>query len=98
MNVGIRKVVKLSKYANVGRMNVKFNIEPVEEVDCLSTWGHNEQPSEDVDVVQRITGACKVWEALKCLLSNRGMGLNEKKCLCAGVIIQQSCVEQRPGE
>ena len=37
MNVG------KGKCGNGGRMHVILNSEPIEEVDCLSSWGHKWQ-------------------------------------------------------
>ena len=50
------------------------------------------------DVVHRMNEECEAWEALKGVLSNRGLAINEKKYLDEGVIIyQQCCTEQRHG-
>ena len=38
----------------------------------------------------------EAWRPLKCVLSNRGLGLPEKKCLYEGVI-ELPCMGQRPG-
>ena len=48
MNVGKSKVMRCSRYGNGDRMHVILNGEPLEEVDCLSTWGHKWQLMEDV--------------------------------------------------
>ena len=37
VNVGKSKVMRCSRYVNMGRMQVGPNGEPLEEVDCLST-------------------------------------------------------------
>ena len=39
------------------------------------------------DVVQRINEGYRAWRALKSVLSNRGLGIQAKKCLCERVII-----------
>ena len=39
MNVGKNKVIRCSRYGNEGRMHVKLNGEPLEEVDCLKYLG-----------------------------------------------------------
>ena len=39
------------------------------------------------DVVHRMNEGYRAWEALKSVLSNRGLGINAKKCLCEGVIV-----------
>ena len=48
MYVGKSKVMRCSRYGNVDRMHVILNGEPLEEVDCFSTWGRKWQPMEDV--------------------------------------------------
>ena len=35
MNVGKSKVMRCSRYVNVGRMNVRLNCEALEKVDCF---------------------------------------------------------------
>ena len=35
----------------------------------------------DRDVVHRMNEGYRVWGALKCVLSNRGLGIKAKKCL-----------------
>ena len=41
MVMGVLEVWKwgCSRYGNMGRMHVVLNGEPLEEVDCFSTWG-----------------------------------------------------------
>ena len=36
-------------------------------------------------------------EALKSVLSNKGLGINANKCLYEGVIVPTHCTEQRYG-
>ena len=35
----------------------------------------------------------RAWGALKSVLSNRGLGIRAKKCLCEGVIVPTACTE-----
>ena len=39
------------------------------------------------DVVHRMNEGYRSWTALKCVLSNRGLGIKAKKCLYEGVIV-----------
>ena len=39
------------------------------------------------DVVHRMNEGYRAWEALKSVLSNRGLGKNSKKCIYDGVIV-----------
>ena len=39
MNVGKSKVMRCSRYANVGRMHMRLNDVPLEEVDCFKFLG-----------------------------------------------------------
>ena len=48
VNVGKSKVMRCSRYGNGERMHAILNVEPLEEVDCLSTWGRKWQLLEDV--------------------------------------------------
>ena len=38
---------------------------------------------------------CEAWGALKSVLSNRGLGINAKKCLYKGVIVPTGVVRSR---
>ena len=40
------------------------------------------------EVVHRMNEEYKAWGVLKSLLSNRGLGINAKKCRYEGVIVQ----------
>ena len=66
-----------------------LNSEPLEEVDCFKYLG----PQVAVDggckrdVVHRMNDWYRAWGALKCVLSNRGLGIKAKKCLYKGVIV-----------
>ena len=42
------------------------------------------------DVVHRMNEGYRAWEALKSVLSNRGLGIKAKKCLYEGVIVPTS--------
>ena len=48
MNLGKSKVTRCSRYVNGGRMYVRLNGKPLEEVDCLSMRGRKWQRMEDV--------------------------------------------------
>ena len=39
VNVGMSKVIRFSRYGNGGRMHVRLNREPLEEVDCFKYLG-----------------------------------------------------------
>ena len=49
------------------------------------------------DVVHRMNKGYTAWGALKNVLSNRGLGIKDKKCLYEGVIVPTVCMEQRHG-
>ena len=51
VNFGKSKVMRCSRHGNGDRMHVILNGEPLEEVNCLSTWGRKWQPMEDVKVM-----------------------------------------------
>ena len=52
VNVGKSKVVRCSRYGNGGGMHVILNGEPLEEVDCCSTWSRKWQLMEYVKGMQ----------------------------------------------
>ena len=88
-------------YGNGDRMHVILNSEPLEEVDCFKYLGSQVAADgvDERDVVHRINEGYRVWGALKSALSNRGLGIKAKKCLCEGVILlyKRRCTEQRHG-
>ena len=51
VNVGKSRVMRWSWYVNVGRMHVRQNGGPVEEVACLKYIGRKWQRMEDVNVM-----------------------------------------------
>ena len=66
-----------------------LNGEPLEEVDCFKYL--RSQVAADGgcerDVVHRMNDGYRAWEALKSVLSNRGLGIKAMKCLYEGVIV-----------
>ena len=81
MNIGKSKVMRCSRFGNRGQMHVILNDEPIEKVDCFkylalqvaADGGHEK------DVVHKMNERYRVWEALKSVLSNRGLGIKAKK-------------------
>ena len=89
MNVRKSKVMRCSRYGNVGRMHVILNGEPLEEVYCLKYLG-SQVATDGVcerDVVHWLNEGYRAWRALQCVLSNGGFGIKAKKCLYEGVIV-----------
>ena len=82
VNVGKSKVMRCSRYGNGDRMQVILNGKPLEEVDFFKNL--RSQVGADggcgSDVVHRMNEGYRSWEALKSVLSNRGLG-KTKKCL-----------------
>ena len=89
VNVGKSKVMRCSRYGNEGRMHAIRNCEPLEEVDYFKYLGSQVTADGgcERDVVHRINDGYRNWGALKSVLSNRGLGINTKKCLYEGVIV-----------
>ena len=56
MNVGNSKVMRCSRYVNGGRMHVRLNSDPLEEVDCFKYLGSQVAADGgcERDVVQRM--------------------------------------------
>ena len=63
--------------------------EPLEEVDSFKYLGSQVAADEgcERDVLHRMNDGNKACEALKSVLSNRGLGIKAKKCLYEGVIV-----------
>ena len=72
MNVGKCKVMRCSRYGNVGRMNVILNGEPLEEVYCFKYLGLQVATDGgcEGDVVHRMNEGYTAWGALKSVLSS----------------------------
>ena len=89
VNVGKSKVMRCSRYGIGDRMHVILNDEPLEEVDCFKYMGSQVAADGgcERDVVQRMNEGYIAWGALKCVLSNRVLGIKAKKCLYEGVIV-----------
>ena len=77
VNVGKSKVMRCSRYGNGDPMHVILNCEPLEEVDCYKYLGSQVAADEgcERDVVHRMNEGYRAWEALKSVLSNRGLGI-----------------------
>ena len=65
------------------------NGEPLEEVGCLKyLWSQVATDGGfEKDVVHRMNEGYSAWGAMKSMLSNRGLGIKDKKCLYEGVIV-----------
>ena len=89
VNVGKGEVMRCSRYGNGDRMHVILNGEPLEEVDCFKYLMSQVAPDGECDryVVHRMNEGYRAWGGLKSVLSNRGLGIKEKKFLYEGVIV-----------
>ena len=76
-------------YGNEDRMHVILNCEPLEEVDCFKYLGSHvaADGGYERDVVHRMNEGYRACGVLKCVPSNRGLGIKAKKCLYEGVIV-----------
>ena len=83
VNVGKSKVMRCSRYGNGDRMHVILNGEPLEEVDYFKYLGSHVAADGgcERDVIHRMNEGYRAWGALKSVLSSRGLGTKEKKCL-----------------
>ena len=66
-NIGKSKVMRCSKYGNMGRMHVLLNGEQLEEVDCFKYLGSQVAADGECerDVVHRMNEGHTGWNALK---------------------------------
>ena len=62
---------------NGDQMHVILNGEPLEEVDCFKYLGSQVAADGgcESNVVHRMNEGYRAWEALKSVLSNRGLGI-----------------------
>ena len=88
-NVGKSKVMRCSRYGNEDRMHVVLNGEPLEEVNCFKFLGSQVAADRgyERDLVHRMNEGYRAWGELKSVLSNRGLGIEAKKCLYEGIIV-----------
>ena len=70
-------------------MHVILNGEPLEEVDCFKYLSSELAADGGCkrDVIHRMNEGYRAWGALKTVLSNRGFGTKDNKCLYEGVIL-----------
>ena len=83
VDVGKSKVLRCSRWGNGDRIHVILNCEPLEEVVCFKYLGSQVAADGgcERDVVHRMNEGYRAWEAVKSVLSNRGLGIKAKKCL-----------------
>ena len=81
--------MRCSRYGNLDRMHVILNGKPLQEVDCFKYLGSQVAADGgcERDVVHSMNEGYRAWEALKSVLSNRGLGIKANKCLYEGVIV-----------
>ena len=87
VNVGQSKVMRCSRYGNGDRMHVILNGEPLEEIDYFKYLG-SQVAADGGYERHRMNEGYRAWGALKSVLSNRGLGIKEKKCLYEGLIVK----------
>ena len=87
--------MRCSRYGNGDRIHVTLNSEPLEEVDCFKYLGSQVAADGgcERDVAHRMNEEHIAWGALKSVLSNRGLGINSKKCQYEGVIAPTALYE-----
>ena len=87
MNVGESKVMRCSGYVNVGRMHLRLNSEPLQEVTCFE-YLRSQVASDggcERNVIHQMNDGYTAWRALKGVLTNRGLGINGKVSTCRDV-------------
>ena len=64
----------------IGSKSCDINSEQLEEVDCFNAWGRGQVAVDggcERDVVHRMNEGYRAWIALKSVLSNGGLGIQE---------------------
>ena len=86
VNVCTIKVMRFSRYGNYGRMRVRLNGEPFEEVDRFKYQGSQVAADGGCgrDVVHRINEGYTARGVVKSVFNYRGLEINTKKCLYEG--------------
>ena len=71
-------------------MHVRIDGEPLEDVDCFKYLGSQVAAHGgcERDAVHRMNEGYIWLGALRRMLSNRGLGINARKCLYEGVIVR----------
>ena len=79
VNVDKNKVMRCSGFGNVGRTNLILNGEPLEVVDCFKSLASQVAADGGCgrDVVHRIHEGYRAWGALKSVLSNKGLWIED---------------------
>ena len=90
MNVGKSKVIRCSRYGNKGRMHVRLNDEPCDEVNCFKYMGSQMAADGcyEMDVVHRMNLEYRALGVLKSVMNYRVFLINGKKCVYEGVIVR----------
>ena len=89
VNVGKSKVMKCTRDGEGDRLNVVLNGEVLEEVNQFKYLGSivAADGGVEADVCNRINEGCKMFGSMKCLMKNRGLGMNVKKILYERVVV-----------
>ena len=88
VNVGKSKVMRCSRYEWWPNA-CDLNGEPLVDVDCFKSLGSQVAADGgcERDVTHKVNEGYRAWGALKCVLSNRGLGTKAKKCPYEGVVL-----------
>ena len=89
MNVSKSKVKRCTRNEDGARLNLMLNGEALEEVDQFKYLGSviAANGGVEADVCHRVNEGCKVLDALKGVMKNRGLGMNVKKFLYETVVV-----------
>ena len=88
VNVGKSKVMRCTRNEASARLNVMLNGEAL-EVDQFKYLGSviGANGGVEADVHHRVNEGCRVLDALKRVMKNRGLGMNVKKVLYEKVVV-----------
>ena len=89
VNVGKSKVMRCTRNEDGARLNVMFNGKVLEEVYQFQYLGAviAANGGVEADMHHRVSEGCKVLDALKGVMKNRGLGINVKKVLYEKVVV-----------
>ena len=89
MNVSKSRVMRCTRNEDGARLNVMLKGEALEEVDQFKYLGSviTANGGVEADVRHKVIKGCKMLDAVKGVMKNRGLGMNVRKVLYEKVVV-----------